>query len=276
MTTEKVKMNELTAVNLESMTSLEIAEVFGKEHRNVLAKMRELEPSYIAVFGDALGFKRVEYNDAKGEKRPMFRLNKSQSLFVASRFDPALHAKVQKRWEELESTSVVTPQTFIEAMILATNTAIALEAKKLELEAKTVEGEQLRSLAMGNFNACIARDEKIEEDAPKVAFADRIVSNGANMMITAAAKLLSDEFGVVVGPNKLMNALRTHGYLMVGRSSLEKNQPYQKYINKGWFVWKEVDISESVGYGKHVGQTMITPLGLSKLAHTIVSWFRAD
>ena len=56
-------------VNLQqTMTSLEIAELTGKQHKNVMQAIRNMEPAWEKVNG--LKFQLVEYRDAKGELRP--------------------------------------------------------------------------------------------------------------------------------------------------------------------------------------------------------------
>ena len=53
------------------MTSLEIAELTGKQHKNVMQAIRNMEPAWEKVNG--LKFQLVEYRDAKGELRPITR-----------------------------------------------------------------------------------------------------------------------------------------------------------------------------------------------------------
>ncbi len=51
-------------VNLQqTMTSLEIAELTGKQHKNVIQAIRNMEPAWEKVNG--LKFQLVEYRDAK-------------------------------------------------------------------------------------------------------------------------------------------------------------------------------------------------------------------
>ena len=57
------------------MTSIEIAEVTGKPHNDVLKAIRAMEPAWKKVNGG--NFSRVEYKDAKGEMRPCFELTKT-------------------------------------------------------------------------------------------------------------------------------------------------------------------------------------------------------
>ena len=53
------------------MTSLEIAELTGKQHKHVMEAIRKMEPAWVKVNG--LKFQLVEYRDAKGELRPITR-----------------------------------------------------------------------------------------------------------------------------------------------------------------------------------------------------------
>ena len=64
--------------NTERMTSIEIAEVTGKPHNDVLKAIRAMEPAWKKVNGG--NFSRVEYKDAKGEMRPCFELTKTECL----------------------------------------------------------------------------------------------------------------------------------------------------------------------------------------------------
>ena len=57
------------------MTSIEIAEVTGKQHKNVMQAIRNMEPAWEKVNGG--NFSHVEYKDAKGEMRPCFELTKT-------------------------------------------------------------------------------------------------------------------------------------------------------------------------------------------------------
>ena len=49
--------------NVQTMTSLEIAELTGKQHKNVMQAIRNMEPAWEKVNG--LKFQLVEYKDAK-------------------------------------------------------------------------------------------------------------------------------------------------------------------------------------------------------------------
>ena len=62
-------------------------------------------------------FSLVEYTDKKGEKRPEYRLNKMEYLYIATKFNDEARAKLVIRWVELEEKSILhipTPKIFNE------------------------------------------------------------------------------------------------------------------------------------------------------------------
>ena len=74
------------------MTSLEIAELTGKQHKNVMQAIRNMEPAWEKVNG--LKFQLVEYKDAKGELRPCYQLTKTECLYIATKFNDEARAKL--------------------------------------------------------------------------------------------------------------------------------------------------------------------------------------
>ena len=79
------------------MTSLEIAELTGKQHKNVMQAIRNMEPAWVKVNG--LKFQLVEYRDQKGELRPCYSLTKTECLYIATKFNDEARAKQVLRWE---------------------------------------------------------------------------------------------------------------------------------------------------------------------------------
>lgn len=86
--------------NEERITSLEIATMTNKLHKNVMQSIRKMEAAWVKVNG--LGFKLVNYQDQKGETRPCYSLTKRESLYIATKFNDEARAKLILRWEELE------------------------------------------------------------------------------------------------------------------------------------------------------------------------------
>ena len=81
------------ATEAERMTSLEIAQVTGKMHKDV-------EPAWEKVNGR--NFALVAYTDSKGEQRPCYSLSKTECLYIATKFNDVARARLVLRWEELE------------------------------------------------------------------------------------------------------------------------------------------------------------------------------
>ena len=82
----------------QRMTSLEIAEVAGKQHKNVMRAIRNMEPAWERVNGRK--FALVDYRDAKGELRPCYSLTKTECLYIATKFNDEARARLVLRWEQ--------------------------------------------------------------------------------------------------------------------------------------------------------------------------------
>ena len=66
-------------------SSLEVAEMFGKEHKHVLEAIREAMKECPIEFNET-NFRPVEYKDAKGEMRPMYSLSRDGFSILAMGF----------------------------------------------------------------------------------------------------------------------------------------------------------------------------------------------
>ena len=82
------------------MTSLDIAELCGKPHNDILKAIRKMELAWVKINGGK--FSLVEYKDSKGELRPCYSLSKTKTLYIATKFKDDMRAKLVLRWEELE------------------------------------------------------------------------------------------------------------------------------------------------------------------------------
>ena len=91
------------------MTSLEIAELTGKQHKHVMEAIRRMEPAWVKVNGS--NFRLVEYQDKKGELRPCYQLTKTECLYIATKFNDEARAKLVLRWEELEREQALGGQS---------------------------------------------------------------------------------------------------------------------------------------------------------------------
>lgn len=87
-----------------TITSIEIAEISGKPHSDLMKSIRKQEVSWVKVNGG--NFSLVKYKDKKGEERPMYLLTKMESLYITSKFNDELRAQLVKRWYDLENHKV--------------------------------------------------------------------------------------------------------------------------------------------------------------------------
>lgn len=98
---------------------------------------------------------------------------------------------------------------------------------------------------------------KIEEDKPKVEFANTVSNSNDSIDIGTFSKLIKEE-GIKLGRNKLFEWLRNNKYL------LKNNQPYQRYIDNNYF--EIIEYSYINGGENKIGiKTLITGNGQIKL-----------
>jgi hypothetical protein len=90
--------------NAPHMTSLEIAELTGKNHFDVLRAIRNMEPAWEKV--TECKFAVSEYKDSTGRKLPCYSLTKTECLYIATKFNDEARARLVLRWEELERKSL--------------------------------------------------------------------------------------------------------------------------------------------------------------------------
>ena len=109
-------------------------------------------------------------------------------------------------------------------------------------------------------------ENKIEEHKPLVSFAKSVEASVNSVLIRDWAKAISKERGVVIGQNKAFEWLRNNEYLM------KNNQPYQRYIDNGYFECTAQTISTTKGT-REVFTTRITGKGQVALADKIVRDF---
>jgi len=75
------------------MTSLEIAEITGKEHKNVLADIRsEIESIEKEGLSTELIFELSEYTDKTGRKLPMYTMGRDGAMQIATRYSASIRS----------------------------------------------------------------------------------------------------------------------------------------------------------------------------------------
>ena len=204
-----IKVGE-TINSKESMTSLEIAEVTGKEHSNVMRDIRVIYEQVSNLGG--FKFELSSYISKQNKVIPMYRLTKKECLLLASGYDLILRAKIINRWEELElkeTERFKIPQTLSEALYLA-----ASQAKQIE-----------------------DQNKQLEEQKPKVEFFNQVTDSTDAVDMKECAKILN----MGIGRNRLFEFLRSRAILD------RKNLPYQSFIDRGYFRTVETSYTKADG-----------------------------
>ena len=100
METTIVLNKEIVGNDNQHMTSLEIAELTGKQHKNLMRDIRNMEPAWERIAG--LKFELSTYKDSTGRLLPCYSLTKTECLYIATKFNDEARAKLVLRWEQLE------------------------------------------------------------------------------------------------------------------------------------------------------------------------------
>ena len=98
------KNQTLSAMNAQRMTSLEIAEVTGKPHNDVLKAIRKMEPAWEKVCQGKFSLTSRTLIQPNGGTRevPCYSLSKTECLYIATKFNDEARAKLVIRWQQLE------------------------------------------------------------------------------------------------------------------------------------------------------------------------------
>lgn len=210
----------------EYMTSMEVAEITGKEHKHVMRDIRVLLEQGVHESNFGLTFIiRTLPNNAQ-RKDPCYNITKKGCLILASGYNALLREKIIDRWEELETKErqnvPALPQTYLEA-----------------LKALVLSEEQKQVLALEN-----------ESMKPKADYFDTLVERGSNLNLRDTAKMIG------VSERFFIEYLLLNGYLY--RDTKRKLKPIAKYVGK-YFVLKEWVRGENTG-----SQTLVTVEGKDK------------
>jgi anti-repressor protein len=100
--------------------------------------------------------------------------------------------------------------------------------------------------------------KKVEEDKPKVIFADNVTASNTTILIGDLAKLMK-QTGIDIGQKRLFDWLRNNGYLM--KSGTSRNMPTQKAADMGLFFVRETSITKPDGSVRISKTTKVTGKG---------------
>ena len=226
----------LSVKNNEAVvSSRQIAENFGKEHKVVLRAIENIKAQNCALTSM---FFEATYTAGTGKAYPMYLMNRDGFTLLAMGFTgkAALEWKLKyiAAFNEMEKKLTEQPQ-LTRSQLLAT----ALIAAHEELEEK---------------------DKQIETMKPKAIFADAVSASGQSILVGEIAKLLSQN-GIQMGQNRLFQWMRENGYLIKDKKRTDYNMPTQKSMELRLFEIKETSIAHSDGHTSINKTPKVTGIG---------------
>jgi Rha family phage regulatory protein len=107
-----------------TMSTREIAELTGKEHRNVLRDTRAMLYELEEVQGGRLSFEQSYLNE-QNRLMPEFLLPKRETLILVSGYSVELRARIIDRWQELEKAQAAPQVSLSDPAALREGSPIA-------------------------------------------------------------------------------------------------------------------------------------------------------
>ena len=216
-------------------SSRQVAENFGKEHKDTLESIRQI----LAAENSATKSMFYETTfENRGKQYPMYLMNRDGFTLLAMGFTgkAALEWKLKyiAAFNEMEKKLTEQPQ-LTRSQLLAT----ALIAAHEELEEK---------------------DKQIETMKPKALFADAVSASGQSILVGEMAKLLSQN-GIQMGQNRLFQWMRENAYLIKDKKRTDYNMPTQKSMELRLFEIKETSIAHSDGHTSINKTQKVTGIG---------------
>ena len=141
------KNQNLMAMDARRMTSLEIATIIGKQHKNVMQAIRNMEPAWEQERGLKFQLTQIREEIPNGgyRLRPVFVLSKIECLYIATKFNDVARAKLVLRWEELERANALNDK----GKMINDNRQKLLVTEKEILQ----QGDAIRRQQIGDENA---------------------------------------------------------------------------------------------------------------------------
>nr|DAE39138.1 MAG TPA: KilAC domain protein [Bacteriophage sp.] len=203
-------------------SSRQIAESFGKEHKNVMQSIENISAENSAV---TQMFFKTTYTAGTGKAYPMYLMNRDGFTLLAMGFT----GKAALEWKL--------------KYIAAFN---AME-KQLAQRPQLSRAELMAQALIAAHDELEHKDRQIAELTPKGIFADAVNASKKSILVGELAKLLCQN-SVQIGQNRLFVWMREHGYLIRDPKRSDYNMPTQRAVEQGLFEIKETTVVHSDGH----------------------------
>lgn len=205
------------------MSSLEIAELTGKRHADVIRDIEKMFESLdIAERSFASGYK-----DANNQERKCYKLDKELTLTLVSGYNIKLRNSIIKRWQALEGPA--KPMSQLEIMQVMIGKQIEQEAINTQMDQRITQLEQ-SSNVLKPVSLISVRDYCMTYQVALIAGANLVVGrlctkhcreNNISMTKINAWK----NHTVNAYPNAVIkNVLKANADLFADRKDVEKNK----------------------------------------------------
>lgn len=203
-------------------SSRQIAESFGKEHKDVLRAIENIKAQNCALTSM---FFETTYTAGTGKAYPMYLMNRDGFTLLAMGFT----GKAALEWKL--------------KYIYAFN---AME-KQLAQRPQLSRAELMAQALIAAHDELEHKDRQIAELTPKGIFADAVNASKKSILVGELAKLLCQN-SVQIGQNRLFVWMREHGYLIRDPKRSDYNMPTQRAVEQGLFEIKETTVVHSDGH----------------------------
>ena len=257
----KTENNISTITQQQTITSMEIAEITGKQHYDVLKAIRKMEPAWEKVTAGKFACCKRVSELANGVKKtnPYYELTKTECLFVATKFNDEARAKLVLRWEELErermTQNVERPTQNLPAdPAQLTRKQLLLMALEAEEERERLRAEK-EELEADNYGLMLENGQQAEEIMrleERTAYLNVIMADKSTVTITQVAQ---DYGQSAVAFNQLLNGLR------IQRKVGEQWVLYADYLNCGYVATRMIPIHHAGAPDTHRPMTVWTQAG---------------
>ena len=262
-------LNKIT--DQQTITSMEIAEITGRAHKNVLQAIRNMEPAWENVQGlkFQLLYRDVKVGNNSIKKNPYYSLTKTECLFVATKFNDEARAKLVLRWEQLEKEKLMqqpvpqneTPSHMYETVSNLPADPSQLTRKQLLLMALEAEEESERlreekqQLESNNYGLMLENSQKeqqIKQLEERTAYLRVIMADNS----TVTASQIAQDYGMsAVAFNNLLRGIG------IQRKIGEQWILYSPFLNHGYVATRMIPIHHAGGQDTFKPMTVWTQLG---------------
>lgn len=176
MSNEVIRFNDQ---QVSGMTSLQIAEVTGRQHSHVIRDIRNLIERGASESNFGLSSYKQRQPNGGTKDVPMYELTPKGCLILASGYNVVLREKIIDKLEEYQQQE----RTSMTALPDFSNPAEAARAWAEQYEQKMLEAKRADAAEQQVY----ALSQEIESMQPKVSYYDTILNNRSTVLTTQIA-----------------------------------------------------------------------------------------